>query len=379
MNRFVKTALAIAVAGSAAHAGTGDNDWAALDSEISGLASSSLQQSQDSLGWSALVRVFLTYSTDEIATGPGPNEQDTSGANFNDVDLAFWGAQGPYTWRISADIDNNEGGSSTSFELEDAWVRWNCAEYFDAQIGNMKPRVSRSNWIDPEKQLFIDRSALGSAADSWDNGFAVSGRQEQLFWGAYVMNGFIGHESDHLCVLRGEFDLGTGAGEYEGAMGSTDMLNGTFGVTFLNDDAAPTAGGNSDTSLWLLDFHGNVSQVGFGIEVASLDDDISASTDEDFSNLFTPLNFYGDTTPWSIYGSYAINPEWEVAVRYEDLDNGEDNTGADAEDNTILSVGANYYRGTNAKWQAQYSMFDADSTFPDGDVFEIGVVIGATR
>jgi hypothetical protein len=38
MNRFVKTALAIAVAGSAAHAGTGDNEWAALDIEKSGLA-----------------------------------------------------------------------------------------------------------------------------------------------------------------------------------------------------------------------------------------------------------------------------------------------------------------------------------------------------
>jgi hypothetical protein len=332
------------------------------------------------------VRVFLTYSTDEIATGPGPNEQDTSGANFNDVDLAFWGAQGPYTWRISADIDNNEGGSSTSFELEDAWVRWNCAEYFDAQIGNMKPRVSRSNSIDPEKQLFIDRSALGSAADSWDNGFAVTGRQEQLFWGAWVMNGFNGHESDHLYVLRAEFDLGSGAGEYEGAMGSSDTLNATGGITFLNDDASPTVNGDSDTSLWLLDFHGNVSQVGFGFEVASLDDDFGVgtpptgvTTDEDFSNLFTPLNFYGDTTPWSIYGSYSINPEWEVAVRYEDLDNSENNAGLDAEDNTILSVGANYYRGTNAKWQAQYSMFDADSSFPDGDVFEVGVVIGATR
>jgi hypothetical protein len=326
------------------------------------------------LGWSALIRAVYSYSTDDIATAGG---DDTSGASFNDVDIAFWGAQGPYTWRINADIDDNEGGDQDAFlTLEDAWVRWTCGEYFDAYVGNMKARISRSNSTDPEKLLFIDRTALGSAFDFWDNGVAVTGRQEQIFWGAWILNGSNGHESDHLSVLRGEFDFGSGAGEYEGAMGSSDTLNGTIGLTFLNDDATT---GTTDTNLWLLDFHGNVSQVGFGAEIADIDDDLAGSTDEDFSNVFPSLNFYGDTQPWSIYGSYAVNPEWEVGVRYEDLDNGEDSSGTSQEDNTILSLGVNYYRGTNAKWQAQYSMFDADSSFPDGDIFEIGFAIGATR
>jgi hypothetical protein len=377
MNRFVKTALAIAVAGSAAHAGTGDNEWAALDSEISGLASS-LKQSQDSMGWSALLRVVYTYSKDDIATGGG---EDTSGLNFNDADIAIWGAQGPYAWRISADIDDNEAGQlGAQFELEDAWVKWTCGEYFDAHIGNMKPRVSRSNSVDPEKLLFIDRSPLGSAFDGWDNGVAATGRMEQIFWGAWILNGSNGHVSDHLIVARGEFDIGTGAGEYEGAMGSQDTLNGTFGLSFVNDDATatPGPGGGADTSLWLFDFHGSVSQFGFGFELAKLDDDIQGATDEDYSNIIG-LNLYGDSEPFSVYGSYAINPEWEVAVRYDDLDNKETAGGANAEDNTVLSVAANYYRGPGAKWQAQYSMYDADSAFPDGDVFEVGLVIGSTR
>lgn len=378
MNRFVKTALAIAVAGSAAQAGTGDNEWAALDSEISGLASS-LKPSQDSSGWSALLRAAYTYSTDDIATGGGVNP-DTSGFNFNDADIAIWGAQGPYAWRVSADIDNNEAGQSgAQFELEDAWVKWTCGDYFDAHVGNMKPRISRSNSLDPEKLAFIDRSPLGSAFDGWDNGVAATGRQEQFFWGAWILNGSNGHESDHLSVLRGEFDMGSGAGEYEGAMGSSDALNATIGLTFLNDDATPTTGGNSDTDLWLLDFAGKVSQFGFGFEIAKINDDLVGATDEDFSNLATPLNLYGDTNPWSAYGTFAINSEWEVGVRYDDLDNSEDAAGTSQEDNTVISVAANYYRGTNAKWQAQYSMFDADSAFPDGDVLEIGFSIGATR
>lgn len=378
MNRFVKTALAIAVAGSAAQAGTGDNEWAALDSEISGLASS-LKPSQDSSGWSALLRAVYTYSKDDIATGGGANK-DTSGFNFNDADIAIWGAQGPYAWRVSADIDDNEAGQiGARFELEDAWVRWTCADYFDAHFGNMKPRVSRSNSTDPEKLIFIDRSPLGSAFDGWDNGIAATGRQEQFFWGAWILNGSNGHESDHLSVLRGEFDLGSGAGEYEGAMGSSDTLNATVGLTFANDDATPTVGNNSDMNMWLLDFAGKVSQFGFGVEIAKFNDDLVAQTDEDFSNLATPLNIYGDSTPWSAYGSFAINAEWEVAVRYDDLDNAKTAAGANAEDNTVLSVAANYYRGTNAKWQAQYSKFNADSAFPDGSVLEFGFSIGATR
>lgn len=378
MNRFAKTALAIVVAGSAAQAGTGDNEWAALDSEISGLASS-LKPSQDSSGWSALLRAGYNYSTDDIATGGGVNP-DLSGFNFNDADIAIWGAQGPYAWRVSADIDDNEAGQSgAQFELEDAWVKWTCADYFDAHVGNMKPRISRSNSVDPEKMAFIDRSPLGSAFDGWDNGVAATGRQEQFFWGAWILNGSNGHTSDHLSVLRGEFDMGSGAGEYEGAMGSSDALNATIGLTFLNDDATATAGGNSDTDLWLLDFAGKVSQFGFGFEIAKINDDLVGATDEDFSNLATPLNLYGDTNPWSAYGTFAINSEWEVGVRYDDLDNSEDAAGTSQEDNTVISVAANYYRGTNAKWQAQYSMFDADSAFPDGDVLEVGFSIGATR
>src|SRR5262245_23687498 len=98
MNRFVKTALAIAVAGSAANAGTGDNEWAALDGEISGLASS-LKPSQDGSGWAVLLRAVYSYSSDDLFTSGG-TDADLSGFAFNDIDFAFWGSQGPYSWRL---------------------------------------------------------------------------------------------------------------------------------------------------------------------------------------------------------------------------------------------------------------------------------------
>jgi hypothetical protein len=382
MNRFVSTALALAAVGSAANAGTGDNEWLELDSEINGL-SSTLQPSQDGTGWAALIRAVYTHSSDDIATGGG---SDVSGFNFNDVDLAFWGSQGPYMWRISTDIDSNEAGvaSSAEFTLEDAYVAWDCGGYFRAQMGQFKPRITRSNSVDPEHLVFIDRSVIGSAGDYWDNGIGVSGTWEQLNWYASVLNGSNGHLSDHTYVLRGEWNLGSGAGMYEGAMGSSDSLNATIGFTFLEDDTFDGADdidgdGDTDNLVYILDFHGSISQVGFGGEVASFDNDFAATTDEDFSNLDTPLVLADDSTPWGAYVSYLLNPEWEFAVRYEDLDNEELAGGTIAgEDNTVLSVAANWYRGNTAgKWQAQWTDFQGDTE--DGSILEVGYSIGASR
>jgi hypothetical protein len=376
MNRFVKTALALAVAGSAANAGTGDNEWLALDSEITGLATS-LKPSQDGNGWAALVRAAYTHSSDDIATNFGGADPDVSGFNFNDVDLAFWGNQGSYRWRISGDIDNNEGGDNSAFfTLEDAFVAWSCGGMFEAMMGNMKPRVSRSNSVDPEGLFFIDRTALGSAFDGWDNGIGVNGMWEMLNWYVYVLNGGNGHTRDHFYVLRGEFKLGDGAGTYDGARGAGDVMNGTVGVSYVNDNTLSGSGnGDGDHAMFLVDFSGSMSQFGFSAEVAKIDDEFGAITDEDFSNLASNLVFDPDSTPWNAAVTFMINSEWEVGARLENLDNG-DTSG----DYSILTLGASYYRGSgNGKWTAQWSDFDADTGFDDGSIIEVGYVIGATR
>ena len=159
-------------------------------------------------------------------------------------------------------------------------------------------------------------------------------------------------------------------------MGSSDQLNATAGLTFINDDSNTTAANGPDATAWLVDFHGNLNNIGFGAEVADLDDDITFATDEDFSNLATPLVIQGDSMPFSFYGTFQLNPDWEFGVRYEDLDNGS----AGGADNTIISLAANYFRpGNGGKWQAQISSFDADSGFPDGEIFEVGYSIGSTR
>jgi hypothetical protein len=384
MNRFATTALALAAAGSASYADPGDNEWLELDSEINSLASS-LQPSQDGMGWTALIRVVYVHSSDEIDTGPPPTDQDTSGFNFKDVDIAFWGSVGDYGWRLSGDIEFNESGlvhdTDNDIGFEDAYVFWNCGEYVRTTLGQQKPMLIRSGYIDPENQLFIDRTAVGSSVDFWDLGVSADGTWEYLKWYAGILNSTNGHVRDHLWYGRVEWLMGLGAGLYEGAMGSTDELNLTVGGTYLNDDTFADANGDGDvdSGAWILDVHGNVSNFGFGAEMAGFDDDVIVGTDEDFGTVGL---IFGDGTPWSVTGSYLINPEWEVGLRYEDLDNSDalalvPGSGAD---NTILSAVVNYYRTEkNVKWQAQWSDFEADSGFPDGSVFQIGVSVGASR
>lgn len=376
MNRFVKTALALAVAGSAANAGTGDNEWLALDSEITGLAST-LKPSQDGMSWAALIRGVYTHSSADIATSGG-TDPDVSGFGFNDVDLSFWGTQGSYRWRISGDIDNNEGGdNSAGFVLEDAFVAWSCGGMFEAMMGNMKPRASHSNSVNPEGLFFIDRTAIGSALDSWDNGVAATGMWEMINWYVYVMNGAgpggSGHTRDHLYVLRGEYKVGDGAGQFEGARGAGDVLNGTFGLSYVNDNTQTGGDGDKDNALFLVDFSGSMSQLGFSAEVAKIDDNFGGATDEDFSNLSTPLVFEADSTPWDVAVTFMATDEWELGARLENLDNND--TG---DDNSILTLGASWYRGAgNGKWTAQWSDFDGDTA--DGSIIEVGYTIGASQ
>jgi hypothetical protein len=412
MNRLVKTAFAIGVAGTAVQAGTGGDEWKALDSEIRGLATVQ-KPSNDGMGWSALLRAVYSYSSDEIAVGGDSSMPDLSGFGFNDIDVSFWGSQGPFSWRVSADLDGNSvddvggNGVARTLDLEDAYVRFNCGEYFDTQVGNFKPRVSRSNSVDPEHQLFIDRSAIGSSMDHWDQGLGASGIWEQLSWYAAVMNGLGepdnssdpstggGHIRDHFYLARVEWMLGSGAGDYEGAMGSSDALNATLGVSFINDDTVEVTGNDSETSAWLFDAHGSVSNIGFGGEIAEIGDEyVGWRTGQDFNNIFsgqdsgnadiTSLFLEADSRPWNVYVSYLVNPELEVAVRYEDLDNdisGPVNADGEGADNTLLSLGLNWYRaGAAGKWQVQYTRIKADETgAPEGSVLEVGYSVGLSR
>jgi hypothetical protein len=360
MNKFVSTALGLAVVGSIGAADPGDGDWLGLDSEINSLASS-LAPAQGVAGQSALIRSYYGSSSDDISTGGG---NDLSGFGFNDIDISLYGSTGDYGWRISGDLD------SGSFELEDAYVDWACGTYARARMGMMKPNVLRGGIIDPENTLMIDRTVLGAAFDGWDTGVQASGENNGVNWSFGLFNGPTGEEVDHFYAFRVAYDFGAGAGSYDGARGGNDQLNATLGLAVTSNTSAVT--GPSDNMSTFVDFNGNYGQIGFGVEFGQVDDDDSVSTASDFGWIAgAPLGLEGDTSPYSLTGSYLINPDWEVGLRLEDLD--------DTDDTSLLSLGATYFRnGNNAKWQAQYTDVSRD-TGSEGNYVQIGLTVGSSR
>jgi len=367
MKKFVTAALATALAGSVSFADPGDNEWLELDSEINNLATN-LRPAKDGNGWSALIRATYAYSGDEIATGD-PDASDVGHLNLDDVDLAFWGAVGEYSWRISVDIDGDAPASDVA-GLEDAYVTWACGDAFTATMGNFKASVLHSNMVDPENQLMIDRTALGSAFDNWDAGAGAHGSWEDISWYASFQNGADASASANWAV-RVEMDLGEEMAMMEGAMGGGEQLNASVGLSYVLDDSS--AGGEQS---YFADVNGNMGPIGFGAEVGMIGDNVTnlsaGGPGSDWSHTAAAVAFSGDSSPWSFTGSYLVNEKVEVGLRYEDLDN--------ADGNTILSFVANWYQAEhNAKWQAQWSSFGADDTNPDGSIFQVGVVVGASR
>jgi hypothetical protein len=361
MNKFVTSALALGVAGSLAHAGTSDGEWLELDREISSLAAPVMSPAQGGINWSALIRVGYAYSDDDAAL---VNDEELLGAEFDDVDLAATGAVADFGWRVSGDLD------SGSFSLEDAYVSWQCGEYFTTMLGNHKAAFLRSNMVAPENLLFQNRTAIGSVFDGWDNGLGAHGTfEDMLSWYASIQNGANGSASDQAYYVRLEYNLGEGAGGAEGALGASDELSGTIGVAFANFD--DLSGTNGDDQVFALDVWGTMGQIGAGFEVASVDEGLAATTDEDFLAGPVAVVFDADSTPWDITGSFLVNEEVEIGARFESTDSDDDAN--------LITLGVNWYQaGHNAKWQASLTDVSSDDDAEEATVWQVGVSVGSS-
>jgi hypothetical protein len=244
-------------------------------------------------------------------------------------------------------------------------------DYFSLRFGNQKPAFLRSQMVSPENLLFTNRTALGSVFDGWDAGVSAMGSFEDMIrYSVAIMNGANDVAADHAYYARLEWNLGEGAANAEGALGAGDGLAATLGVSYANFDDLPSSATAGDDSVYALDFWGTSGPIGFGFEVASIDDGLAAITDEDFSSGIAGVLFGPDSTPWSATGSFLVNEEFEVGARYEDTDNDDDTT--------ALTLGVNYYQsGHNAKWQASVTDIDSD-TIADGTVWAVGLVVGSS-
>lgn len=382
MNRLLTSALAIAAVGAVGNAANGnDGDWLELDSEINGLATSVATQG-DYMDIKALLRGFYNYSSDELATFTGFDGggnpvfgDDVSGVTLEDAEINGNFQVGDVKLRLGVDFN---GGSA---DLQDAFAMYRVNDDVSVRMGRYKPHVTRSNYIDPDKQFFPYRTALGAAFDFWDEGVGAYGDVEALSWSFDIFNGpqFNGNRSGHLYLLRALWNFGRLPGLYEttpeDAFGAGDEPAFTIGGTILENDV-----NSGDAGLYAVDAMGTVGRIGFGAEVAVIGEDAALGTQNQaggqWNALAAPLVF-GDgddsTTAWALQGNILPDERFGVGARIENLDN--------ADDVTIITIAGNMYDAGHAgKLTAAVSLISTDAAgFDDTTVFTLGYTFGASR
>jgi len=365
MKTILYGALALGAFGSLATANTeAKSTWLGLDEELHAL-SSNLTTQTGGPTFGAVIKTVYTHSEDEVF-GATPTE-DISGFELYNARLWAEGQAGDFGWRLSFDFGEEvENDTPTDGpDLLDAYATWNIAEQFQLTWGQFQFPTLMSNSDTPEELLFINRSALGQALYTWDLGVMVGGDYEQIRWNFALQNGADEASEEYRLSGRVEFDLGGGRMQGGSKGARSQELDATIGVFGFTDDNGAVA--NADVTAFGADARLTMGAFGVGAELVSVDD---GELGLDGAGVVGTPGAFDDATPWSLYASYMLVPdEWEIGVRYEDLDD-------DAE-TTILTAGVNWHQpGSPAMWQLNYIIADSDLDAADGDAIQLGLVIG---
>ena len=316
-------------------------EWNGLDQEISNLAST-LSAAEGGVNVSGFLRARLEHSSDD-AFSPGP-PADLSGFDVTNARLAFTGTVGDYSFKVQPEF-------ASSTLLKDAKVSWNCGEQLKVTLGNYKTPFSPRFMNSEQKQAFLDRTLTATDATlkpiffDRDVGVMLSGSVDVFSWMASVQNGEDDVADEYLITGRVEVDLIGDTLGYEGGYGLGDEQGLTLGLAWADD------GSVMDNDALTVDakFEANPFTAGLA-----------------FFDMGTGV---GDNSPYDVYATWMLTPdEWEVAVRYEDLD--------DTADTTAITAGVNWYLyGTDSKWQLNWRNQDSDSATLDGSIIQAGLTL----
>lgn len=364
MNTFVNSALALAAASSLGFAGTGSG-WEGLDSS---LASWTPGEGMGGMEATALIRSSFDTSSDELfqpTTG-----EDLQGIRFQNAKVGIRGSvnNGKINWNLSfefADNDALEGDDGVTDEpdIENAYGSWMCGDNIAVTWGQFKAAVTQSSAVGDCGLVMIERTGLGHEFDDYDPGVMAKFCFDQGCVMASIQNGVDEVEDDWRITLRGLYNVNAGAGSCEGGYGcNTDDTNLTIGAAYDSeqDDLVDDSGLFVDAMGTMAGFSGNVE---FGF------------LSEDYANFNGPTlwgngGYTDDAVVMALTAAYMLQPdEWEVAVRFEDMD--------DEDETTALTVGANYYMaGHEAKWSINLVDVSSDAVDADGTLFRVGLSMG---
>ena len=349
MNKIITTTIALAVASTTSFANGGS--WLELDKDIASLSSTANVAGGTEVG--GLLR-------SSYRDGEGVDGADSE-FGFEDVMLHVGGSLEEFTWRISGDLDG------TGFNLDDAHVVWNYDSNVSVAWGQFKLPMFRSGSMDQESMLFIDRSLLGAAYDTYNMGVSISGSNSGLDWTLAAVNGTglnldldttpgdgipdginDTDDSESLTMFAHvAYTIGNGACTCcDGALHGGEGMDATIGVSYMDEQD------DSIDAVLGIDFAMTMGQFSLMIELADGDDD--------------NVGALGDA-PNAVTFGYLFADNMEAAYRHEDRDT--------ATNDSKDTFGLNYYlHGHNAKWQINY--IDDDDA---DDVIAVGLTVGASR
>lgn len=364
MNFLTLGAMALSMSGPTADEAQTQGDWQGLDQEIQSLATS-LSQGESGVNISGFTIIRWDNSGDIDPNGAVLPGDDYSGFNVQNARIAITGEVGDYGFKIQPDF-------ASSDILKDAKVWWNFGDNFKLTIGQYKVPFAKRFLTSQQKLAFLDRSLYieepfpidsnpGTPPNPEyykggygfrDQGLMVGGQHEMFGWDVSVSNGADGQMDNYLIAGRIEaYILGGGAPNYEGGYGIGDESALTVGGAIVNDGSLDT-GETAWTldALWALNpftVGASVTGNGKGYTVAQTD----------------------SQTAWDIYGTYMFTPnEWELALKYEDVD--------DSVGTTAFTIGVNWYLyGPDSKWQINYKNISRNDGAPDGGIIEAGLVL----
>lgn len=333
MTLFLAPLAALAAAPVLAPASV--DGWTTLDAQLEGLAGE-LRSGDAGAAWNGFVRASYAVSSENAVDTDNDDVVDAKFAGFtvDNARLGVRGKTGEYSYGVSFDF----GGLEPENRLVDAWIglkAWGAATLY---LGQMRTPFLRTALLPEHTNLFLLRTRNGFLWTIRDTGMRIDNDFGDVRLRLSQQNGVDGTGDKLRSTVRLEWDaMGGAAPEVEGAYGSADAAKVNVGAAITND-----AGLQGDELAWAVDAVAVWGGFAVQAEVVHYGDGYDDPT----------LDLEGDTTPWSLTGSWMFMEGWEAAVRWEDYDES-------VNQREQLSIGINkYVSGHDLKWQANWISID---------------------
>ena len=347
----------VLLSGAGAPAGEPSDGWLSLDREIAALQDAAAT-APPPIVISGYIKTSYVNSDDFLVGG-----EDKSGFELNNARINIKGKVGDYELRFSADFASS--GNPSVGAVRDAFIRFPVAEQVHLQMGNFKSPFLFGGLESDELQVFYERTSQGRLWSGRELGLMADAQLDKVWLYAAVQNGGDAQADEYLFVARALFAIaGDAITRQSGGYGLESPVRATISAGWLSDetvDDAQVINAEAMLTTGRLWLHGEILDYGDGFADAGGNNQIPAGNAQ-------AAFVQNDTTPFGVTAAYMLNSTWELAVRFEDLD--------DSDDTIRMWGGVNIYiEGHPAKWQVSYITTDSDSTVKDGDEVRVGLVV----